>query len=48
MVENEDWRKVKINGEDVDEYYVSSLGRFKSKKGIIMTYITLIIAYTFI
>ena len=32
MVENEDLRKIKINGEDVDGYYVSSLGRFKNKK----------------
>jgi hypothetical protein len=33
---NEEWRAVMINGETIKDYYVSSLGRFKNKKGIIM------------
>ena len=33
---NEEWREVIINGKKIEHYYVSSLGRFKNKKGIIM------------
>ncbi len=33
---NEEWREVIINGEKVSNYFVSSFGRFKNKKGIIM------------
>lgn len=35
-LENEEWREVFINGENVKGYYISSLGRFKNSKGIIM------------
>ena len=36
-LENEEWREVIINNEKIKDYYVSSLGRFKNKKGIIMS-----------
>ena len=35
-LENEEWREVIINGKNVSNYFVSSLGRFKNKKGVIM------------
>jgi hypothetical protein len=35
-LENEEWREIKINGETITNYFVSSLGRFKNKKGVIM------------
>jgi hypothetical protein len=35
-LENEEWREVIINNKKTEGYYVSSLGRFKNKKGIIM------------
>jgi hypothetical protein len=35
-LENEEWRNVKINGKVYENYFVSSLGRFKNSKGIIM------------
>lgn len=35
-LDNEIWKNVVINGEPVDNYYVSNLGRFKNYKGIIM------------
>lgn len=34
--ENEIWKQVIINDKDTTNYYVSSLGRFKNSKGIIM------------
>jgi len=34
--ENEEWREVVIDDKKIVGYYVSSLGRFKNKKGIIM------------
>jgi len=34
--ENEEWREININGKDTKEYFISSLGRFKNRKGIIM------------
>jgi hypothetical protein len=36
-LENEEWREVKIDNKVVEGYYVSSLGRFKNAKGVIMT-----------
>lgn len=36
-LENEEWREVKMDNTVVEGYYVSSLGRFKNSKGIIMT-----------
>lgn len=33
---NEEWREINIEGKDTKGYYVSSLGRFKNKKGVIM------------
>lgn len=35
-LENEEWREVVVNGDKTNDYYISSLGRFKNKKGIIM------------
>lgn len=35
-LDNEEWRNVKINGQEYENYFVSSLGRFKNSKGIIM------------
>jgi hypothetical protein len=35
-LDNEEWRNVKINGQVYENYFVSSLGRFKNSKGIIM------------
>lgn len=36
-IENEEWKNVIIDGKPVDEYQVSSLGRFKNKKNVIMS-----------
>lgn len=35
-LENEEWREINIEGRDTRGYFVSSLGRFKNKKGVIM------------
>jgi len=35
-LENEEWREVIIDDIKITDYYVSSLGRFKNKKGVIM------------
>jgi hypothetical protein len=35
-LENEEWKEVVINKQKTEGYYVSSLGRFKNNKGIIM------------
>ena len=35
-LENEIWKQVIIKDKDTTNYYVSSLGRFKNSKGIIM------------
>jgi hypothetical protein len=35
-LENEEWREVVIDNKKTEGYYVSSLGRFKNKKGVIM------------
>ena len=35
-LENEEWREILINNQKMEGYYVSSLGRFKNKKNIIM------------
>jgi hypothetical protein len=35
-LENEEWREVIIDDKKIENYYVSSLGRFKNKKGVIM------------
>jgi hypothetical protein len=35
-LDNEEWREIVINNIKTPGYYVSSLGRFKNKKGIIM------------
>ncbi len=35
-LEGEEWRNVVIDGKEVANYYVSTLGRFKNSKGIIM------------
>jgi len=35
-IENEEWREVIIDNKKIEGYFVSSLGRFKNKKGIIM------------
>jgi hypothetical protein len=34
--ENEIWKNVIVNGKTMDNYHISSLGRFKNSKGIIM------------
>jgi len=35
-LENEEWREINIEGKNTEGYFVSSLGRFKNKKGVIM------------
>lgn len=35
-LENEEWREVIIDEKKIEGYFVSSLGRFRNKKGIIM------------
>lgn len=35
-LENEEWRNIIINGETNENYQISSMGRFKNSKGIIM------------
>ncbi len=35
-LENEEWSEVLIDNQKIENYYVSSLGRFKNKKGVIM------------
>jgi|LauGreDrversion2_5_1035112.scaffolds.fasta_scaffold04422_2 hypothetical protein len=35
-LENEEWREIVIEGKDSEGYFVSSLGRFKNRKGVIM------------
>ncbi len=35
-LENEEWKNVIIDGQQFSEYFVSTLGRFKNYKGIIM------------
>lgn len=36
-LDNEIWKKISIENEDTTGYYISSLGRFKNKKGVIMS-----------
>ena len=36
VLENEIWKEINIENEDTSGYFVSSLGRFKNKKGVIM------------
>jgi hypothetical protein len=35
-LENEIWKEITIENENTKGYYISSLGRFKNKKGVIM------------
>lgn len=35
-LENEIWKEINIENENTSGYYISSLGRFKNKKGVIM------------
>ena len=35
-LENEEWRNIIIDGETIENYQISSMGRFKNSKGIIM------------
>ena len=35
-LENEIWKEINIENEDTSGYYISSLGRFKNKKNVIM------------
>jgi hypothetical protein len=35
-LDNEIWKEINIENEETSGYYVSSLGRFKNKKGVIM------------
>jgi hypothetical protein len=35
-LENEEWREINIEGKNAKGYFISSLGRFKNKKGVIM------------
>lgn len=35
-LENEEWREINIEGKNTEGYFVSSLGRFRNKKGVIM------------
>jgi hypothetical protein len=35
-LENEEWREIIIENENTSGYYISCLGRFKNKKGVIM------------
>jgi Fe-S-cluster containining protein len=37
ILENEQWMEVKMDNKVIEGYYVSSLGRFKNTKGVIMT-----------
>ena len=36
ILENEEWKEILIDNIKIENYYVSSLGRFKNKKGVIM------------
>ena len=36
-LDNEIWKEISIENEDTSGYYISSLGRFKNKKGVVMT-----------
>jgi hypothetical protein len=36
-LDNEIWKEISIENEDTTGYYISSLGRFKNKKGVIMS-----------
>jgi hypothetical protein len=36
-LDNEEWKEVVIDNKKIKDYFVSSLGRFKNKKGVIMT-----------
>jgi hypothetical protein len=36
-LENEEWREISIENENTTGYYISSLGRFKNLKGVIMS-----------
>jgi hypothetical protein len=35
-LDNEEWKEIIIDNKKTEDYYVSSLGRFKNKKGVIM------------
>ena len=35
-LENEEWREINIEGKNTQGYFISSLGRFRNKKGVIM------------
>ncbi len=35
-LENEEWKEIIIDNNKIEDYFVSSLGRFKNKKGVIM------------
>ena len=35
-LENEIWKEINIENEDTTGYFISSLGRFKNKKGVVM------------
>ena len=35
-LENEEWREIKIEEKNTEGYFISSLGRFKNRKGVIM------------
>ena len=35
-LDNEEWKPVKIDGLEINNYFVSNLGRFKNSKGVIM------------
>jgi hypothetical protein len=35
--DNENWKEINIENQDTKGYYISSLGRFKNRKGVIMT-----------
>jgi hypothetical protein len=35
-LENEEWRDIHLEGKGTNGYYISSLGRFKNSKGVIM------------
>ena len=37
ILENEEWKEIIIENEDTKGYFISSLGRFKNRKGVIMT-----------
>jgi len=36
-LKDEEWREIIIGNNKIDKYFVSSLGRFKNKKGVIMS-----------